>query len=152
MLVPYSATIFFPGGNRAVNTAVGVRMLGSNVLPLIFTDSGGAFPAPNPFMTDGNGFLTFFASPGLYLSRLAGTEYPIPVDPGYVPSVWPDVFVHAQAVPASVWTVNHFFGTHPGVSVVSAGAEVEAQVDHPSMTQTVITFGVPTTGTAYLRR
>lgn len=152
MLVPYEVMLFFPGGNPAVGASVVVAMDGSNQPPLIFTDSAGAFPAANPATADGSGTVAFYAAPGLYVAELAGSAFRVPVAPGFVPAVHADVFVHVQSVAAAVWAVDHFFGTPPGVSVVSAGAVIEAQVDHPSATQAVITFGAPVAGTAYLRR
>lgn len=152
MLVPYSATIFFPGGNRAAGADVGVALDGSNQPPMIFTDNAGLFPAPNPMTADGVGFITFYAAPGYYLSMLAGTANRIPVDPGYGPPVWADLYIHTQSVPSSVWTVNHFFGTNPSVSVDLGTLQVEPQIDHPSPTQTVITFSSPQAGIANLRR
>lgn len=49
---------------------------------------------------------------------------------------------------APVWTVNHNFGRHPLALTVETlgGVEVEAEVRHVSLTQTLIYFDVPTAG------
>lgn len=58
-------------------------------------------------------------------------------------------FLHTQASASSSWLVNHNLGFNPTVSVRSAGgAEIEAEVLHTSVNQTIITFSVPVTGTA----
>lgn len=58
-------------------------------------------------------------------------------------------FVHTQASAASSWTVNHNLGFRPAVEVFSVGgAEIEAEVLHTSVNQTVISFTTPTAGSA----
>lgn len=65
-------------------------------------------------------------------------------------------YVHVQAMPSAVWTINHGLGFRPNTYVFdTAGTEVQGAVDHPTVNQTVITFssgGVPTAfaGTARL--
>lgn len=152
MLPLYSAMIFYPGGNLAAGASVRISMDGSNVPPLIFADTNGTVPAANPLVADGMGTVQFYAAPGLYLAELSGTFTRIRPDAGWVGDVTPDVFVFTQAVPSTVWTVDHFFGTEPSVTVVSAGAQIETLITHPSAVQSVLTFSSPVSGTATLRR
>lgn len=58
-------------------------------------------------------------------------------------------FTFTQASAASVWTVNHNLGFNPTVHVYSVGGvEVEAQITHTSLNQTVINFATPYAGYA----
>jgi hypothetical protein len=60
-------------------------------------------------------------------------------------------YVFTQSTAASVWTINHNRGSVPSVEVFDSGSqEIEADVTHPSVNQTVILFTVPTTGFARL--
>lgn len=151
MLVLYSAYVFFPGGDLAVNYPVRVTHLGSNTASLIFSDGSGT-PAANPISTDGDGLLAFYSAPGLYGFEISGTFFPVPLDSSVTWDVWPDLSVFEQASPSSVWTIDHHFGVAPSVDLVTGPSLTEAQVTHPTTQQTVITFGSPQTGTAYLRR
>lgn len=152
MLVQYTAMLFFPGGGQAIGASIDVTLDGSNQAPLLFVDALGTIPEVNPLIGDGTGTITFYAAPSLYLAELAGTWTRIPVDALYPDPVFPNLYVHTQAVPAAVWTVNHHFGTRPAVDIIIGGEVFEADVTHPDGETTVITFGSPTTGTANLRR
>jgi len=60
-------------------------------------------------------------------------------------------FVYTQSTVASTWTINHNLGHVPSVEVFDSGSqEIEADVSHPSVNQTVILFTVPTAGFARL--
>jgi hypothetical protein len=60
-------------------------------------------------------------------------------------------YVHTQSVASATWTINHNLGYVPSVEVFDAGSqEVDADVTHPSVNQTVILFTVPITGFARL--
>jgi hypothetical protein len=60
-------------------------------------------------------------------------------------------YVFTQSTAASTWTINHNLGHVPSVEVFDSGSqEIEADVSHPSVNQTVILFTVPTTGFARL--
>jgi hypothetical protein len=60
-------------------------------------------------------------------------------------------FVFTQSTAASTWTINHNLGHVPSVEVFDSGSqEIEADVTHPSVNQTVILFTVPTAGFARL--
>lgn len=58
-------------------------------------------------------------------------------------------FIHTQGSAATSWTVNHNLGFRPAVEVFSAGgAEVDAEILHTSLNQTVISFNAAVTGSA----
>lgn len=151
-LVLYSAQLFLPGGNPAKNTLITVRPRASNQISLLFTTSSGLVPKPNPTITNGAGRTSFWAAPGDYTVRIASNLFAIDVDPSFVSPVWPGLWVHTQAVASAVWTVDHHFGVKPAVDVLLEGQLSEADVTHPTEETTLITFGDPVTGVAYLRR
>lgn len=109
-------------------------------------------PLSNPHTTDSDGFLQFWAAPGDYVTWLAGTEFNLTLDASVSVPVWPGLWTHDQTSPSSVWTVNHHFGVRPTVDVLLLWQHAETDVSHPSTETTVITFGAPVTGVAYLRR
>lgn len=60
-------------------------------------------------------------------------------------------YVFTQATPATTWTINHNLGHVPSVEVFDSGSqEVDADVSHPNLNQTVIVFSVPLAGFARL--
>jgi len=60
-------------------------------------------------------------------------------------------YVFTQSPAASTWTINHNLGHVPSVEVFDSGSqEVDADVSHPSVNQTVIVFSVPLSGFARL--
>lgn len=60
-------------------------------------------------------------------------------------------YVHTQGSASTAWTVNHNLGFRPAVEVFSVGgAEIDAEVLHTSVNQTVITFTTSTAGSARL--
>lgn len=152
MLVLYSTFLNFPGGGPAANFSVGIWLHASNQMALLFTDQTGDTPAPNPLTTDGDGQVVFWAAPGDYEALLAGERFHIPVDETFDEPTWPDLWVHDQSTPATVWTIEHHFGVRPQVDVILSGELAEAAVSHPDDETTTITFGAQTTGTAHLRR
>lgn len=153
MLPHYSLMLFFPGGNPAAGASIDLSMDGSNVPPLLFTDSAATTPAANPMIAGPMGMIGFYAAPGLYLAELAGTFVRVPVDPAWPDPVIPDVYVHEQTVPSLTWTVDHHFGTdNPSVTITITDMQVETRIDHPTTEQTVLTFSTPVAGVATLRR
>lgn len=61
-------------------------------------------------------------------------------------------YTHTQSVAASSWLISHNMATKPGILVVANdGQELLAEVHYPNDNQTVIVFGSPFAGTAYLR-
>lgn len=60
-------------------------------------------------------------------------------------------YVHTQATPAAVWTINHNLGGQPTAVVLdSAQTQCEGTFSYPSANQMVITFSSAFTGTAYV--
>lgn len=60
-------------------------------------------------------------------------------------------FVHTQGSAATTWTINHNLGFRPACEVIDAGQnKVNAQVTHPTVNQTVVTFNTAQTGLARL--
>lgn len=61
-------------------------------------------------------------------------------------------FLYSQVAPAATWTISHGLGTKPSVTIVADdGSELIAEVEYPDDQTTVITFGQPYSGLAYLR-
>jgi hypothetical protein len=129
-----------------------VRLLGGNVLVPLFSDKAGTLPLANPTMTDVDGLATFYAAPGEYSTDISGNVFHYDVDATETDEAWPGTFVHDQGVAAAVWTVKHHFGAPPAVTVLVAGQVAEADVSHPDSETTLITFGAPAVGVAFLRR
>jgi len=151
-LIKYTQYITYPDGNPASNILRPVWLLGGNITVPIFADKAGTVPLPNPTMTDADGMISVYAAPGPLTVELAGQLFPFLVDATETDPAWPGVFIHDQAVAASVWTVNHHFGIQPTVTNLVLSEPVSAEVTHPDDETTVITFAVPTAGTAHLRR
>jgi len=60
-------------------------------------------------------------------------------------------YVFTQSSAATTWTINHNLGHVPSVELFDSGSqEVDADVSHPSVNQTVIVFSVPLSGFARL--
>jgi hypothetical protein len=154
-LVPYRAMIFFPGGDPAAGALIDVRIIGSNLVPSLFSDAAGTIPLALPLVASTPaGNINFYAAPGSYWAELTGTLTAISVDPAYVgPTVIPDTYVHEQTAPSNLWTIDHHLGIEPDVDIVlPGGAQVESFVQHPTTEQTVISLSAALTGRAYLRR
>ena len=60
-------------------------------------------------------------------------------------------FVYTQTVPATTWTINHNLGYRPSVELIDSGSqEIDGEVAHPSVNQTVVTLNPATAGLARL--
>jgi hypothetical protein len=60
-------------------------------------------------------------------------------------------YVHQQEAAATTWTINHNLGYRPSAELMDAGSrEIEGDVYHPTVNQTVVLFNVPVAGTARL--
>jgi hypothetical protein len=60
-------------------------------------------------------------------------------------------FVYQQVAPATVWTINHNLGYRPSVELLDAGSqEIDGEVAHPSVNQTVVTLNPASAGLARL--
>jgi len=62
-------------------------------------------------------------------------------------------YMHVQSSPSNTWTINHNLEHTPAaVSVLDSARTVcTGRVEHPTINQTIIKFGSPFSGTAYLR-
>lgn len=60
-------------------------------------------------------------------------------------------YMHTQSTPASTWTINHNLGFRPSVELLDSGSqEIDGEVAHPSINQTVVTLSPATAGIARL--
>jgi hypothetical protein len=60
-------------------------------------------------------------------------------------------YVHTQSTPATTWTINHNLGRYPSVELFNSGMqEIDAEIAHPSVNQTVVTLNPATAGLARL--
>jgi len=148
----YSVALFFPGGNEAANWPVPISVRASNQDALVFADAAGDEPLDNPVTTDSMGVASFYAAPGDYVAFLAGEFFQVQVDESETEPVYPGLYVHEQATPATAWIIAHHFGVEPAVDVLLAGEATEGAVSHTDAEHTVITFGSAVAGTAHLRR
>lgn len=72
-----------------------------------------------------------------------GPQGPPGIDTGY--------FAYTQVAPATVWTINHNLGINPSVTAVdSAGNVIEGTLLYLSTNTLEITFGIATSGHAYM--
>lgn len=60
-------------------------------------------------------------------------------------------YLHTQSVAANIWTINHNLGFRPSVRILnSGGGEIEGDVLHTTINQTIIYFTTAIIGTARL--
>lgn len=60
-------------------------------------------------------------------------------------------FTHTQSSPSDTWIINHNLGYRPSVELIDIGGlEIEGEVQHLSLNQTVVRFNVATAGFARL--
>lgn len=60
-------------------------------------------------------------------------------------------FVYTQAVPASVWNIEHNLGKNPSITVVdTANSVVQGDYEYPDINHCVLTFKYPFSGKAFL--
>ena len=60
-------------------------------------------------------------------------------------------FEYVQAAPATTWTINHNLGFRPSVELLDAGSqEIDGEVAHPTINQTVVTLNPASAGLARL--
>ncbi len=61
-------------------------------------------------------------------------------------------YIHTQQIPAEDWLINHNLGFRPGLAGLEddTGEEIEAEFGHIDAFTSVIGFGAPTAGVAYL--
>lgn len=60
-------------------------------------------------------------------------------------------YTHVQSSAATTWTINHNFGYRPAVEICDSGSqEIEAEISHPTVNQTIVMLNPATAGTARL--
>lgn len=60
-------------------------------------------------------------------------------------------YVYTQLAPSAIWIINHNLGYRPSVELLDSGSqEIEGDVIHPSLNQTIITLTPATAGVARL--
>jgi hypothetical protein len=60
-------------------------------------------------------------------------------------------YLHTQASPATTWTINHNLGFRPTVELLDSGSqEIDGEISHPTINQTVVTLNPATAGLARL--
>jgi hypothetical protein len=60
-------------------------------------------------------------------------------------------YVHTQSTPATTWTINHNLGFRPSVELLDSGSqEIDGDISHPTVNQTVVTLNPATAGLARL--
>lgn len=72
--------------------------------------------------------------------------------PQGVPGVTQTIaYTHTQNTVSSTWTINHNLGFYPNVTATDVNKVViEGTVSYPSATTATLSFGIATTGFAYL--
>ena len=61
------------------------------------------------------------------------------------------LYVHTQSTPATTWTINHNLGFRPSVELIDSGSqEIDGDISHPTVNQTVVTLNPATAGLARL--
>jgi len=60
-------------------------------------------------------------------------------------------YVHLQTAAATTWTINHNLSYRPSVELLDAGSrEIDGDVYHPTVNQSVAVFTIAVAGTARL--
>jgi hypothetical protein len=71
--------------------------------------------------------------------------------PGPQGAVGAAAYVFTQSTPAATWTINHNLGLRPSVELLDSGSqEIEGEVSHPSLNQTIVILSLATAGLARL--
>jgi hypothetical protein len=90
----------------------------------------------------------------LALRPPAGQAFEVIVNlDGQLTHTWPTTFRFEQAVPASVWSINHGLNAQPAVDTLSlADEQILGDVAYVDADNLTITFSTPMAGVAILRR
>jgi len=123
----YSEQYWTPDTVLAVNMAYQVFPDNSNVFTPLFADAAGTIPIPNPGVTDGAGFITFYAPAGDYWIHLDTETFhvtlPTPAPGPYLPlsggTVTGDLVVVTGATTVNV---GNAFAETLSTGLVSGGA------------------------------
>lgn len=153
-LAPYSEQYWYPDESLATGVRYDVFPRFSNVHANLFADQAGTVPLPNPGLTSGSGFITFFVENGDYWLRISDETFYVIVDlDPNLTHVWPSTFRWEQTPAAAVWVIPHGLNSFPNVSVLDTNNdEIFGEVNYVDDDNLTITFGAAMGGTAFLRR
>lgn len=117
--------------------------------------------ASNPVLLEGERWHEKSATTGRFTGRtktgdgvvtsggttITGTAFnDLPFDPGGSGG-----YVYQQSTAATTWTINHNLGYRPSVELLDSGSqEIDGDISHPTINQTVVTLSPPTAGLARL--
>ena len=60
-------------------------------------------------------------------------------------------YIHTQSAASTTWIINHNMGFRPSVELLDSGSqEIDGEVSHPSVNQTVVTLNPASAGLARL--
>lgn len=60
-------------------------------------------------------------------------------------------YIHTQSTVAGTWTINHNMGFRPAVELLDSGSqEIDGDISHPTVNQTVVTLNPASAGLARL--
>lgn len=60
-------------------------------------------------------------------------------------------YIHQQSSASTTWTINHNLGFRPSVELLDSGSqEIDGDISHPSVNQTVVTLNPASAGVARL--
>jgi hypothetical protein len=120
---------------------------------------------PHPGYLTGTEANAAYAALGAPAAAVAAHEQAADPHPGYLTQSEGDAryaplgstgggvsaYVHTQSTPATTWTINHNLGYRPSVELFNSGMqEIDAEIAHPSVNQTVVTLNPATAGLARL--
>jgi hypothetical protein len=88
---------------------------------------------------------------GKFLRKLGAEPYVYDLVTPDVVSGGLVAYVYSQPTPETTWTINHNLGRYPSVELFNTGMqEIDAEIAHPSINQTVVTLNPATAGLARL--
>jgi hypothetical protein len=91
------------------------------------------------------------ADAGKFLRKLGDEPYIYELVTPDVVSGGLVAYVYSQPTPETTWTINHNLGRYPSVELFNTGMqEIDAEIAHPSINQTVVTLNPATAGLARL--
>jgi hypothetical protein len=114
----FSQQFWYPDTTLSVNIPYQVFPNNVNVFAPLFADAAGTVPIPNPGLTDGAGFVTFYAAAGEYWLHLDTETFPVTL-----PTPAPGPFL-----PLSGGTVTGQLGLVSGALSVNVGQALSTAV------------------------
>lgn len=147
----YSDTYWQPDGTPAALAPARVYQRFTTTLASLFSDPALTIPAPNPAATSAGGVLAFYAAPGDYWIHIRDLTFDVVIGDDFS---WHAAYPHVQMVAAPMWVITHNLNTPAPVvtTVDGAGGALFGSVTIVDPDTVEIDFGVPTSGTAYIRR